>query len=460
MPDNKLTAKLGLDTTEYDRKLDQAEKGMGGFGTSMKGIAGKVSIAIGGITAALAVVKKGIDQTDGSSDKFTASVGLLEGAWQGFWRTVWSGDWGALILNIHNTAEATRDLKEAQDSLGMIMASNTIRKARVRGSLYQNILGATESTDPAAKKEFINAAIADQKELTSINVEEINKRLQVNEDFYKKIMGYDNKYSDFMIKTVREISGNWEHFFGKDSVWEEGMRARIASLEYLVQFYPEKNLELSQLKQALFVFEDFKTLQEGLKPDEFEDYIKLIGELFAAYAQGDQDLITLERRLANVNKKFEEQAEIIRQEGPSAVDTSHLTSYIKLTPTETNKNIEAADEMTKALISQQDAVDILSDSFMALFDKTGDGFDDMIDTMIQGIERLIAEMLAKELVKLIMEYFGGDSSLLDIFGSIGGGSSSGSTGGTPSGAGGGSLDYLGVAGEISGKDLKLVARRW
>ena len=64
--------------------------------------------------------------------------------------------------------------------------------------------------------------------------------------------------------------------------------------------------------------------------------------------------------------------------------------------------IQQTEELTAALQAQYEAVNILSSSFTALFDSTGDGFQNMIDTMIAGLKRLIAEYLAKAAVLTLL----------------------------------------------------------
>lgn len=470
MADQKLTAKLGLDTSEYDSKLNKAQQGAQNFGTGLRSVAGKVSVAFAAIAGAFAVVRKGIDQTEMSSDQWEKTTGLLEGAWQGFWRTVWSGDWDKLISNIRNSAEATRDFKDAADGLKMIFASNTIKKARLEGDLQSAVLGAAETADPAKRKEYFSQAIEAQKSLTQITVSEIQQRLKLNEDFYKKVMGYDDKYSDLMIEKIKEIAGNYEYWFGPDSVALEGLKRSISQAEFKksAQFRPEDiakyDQQIFQYKQTLNILEDFKTLENEMGPDKFRDYVMLIGEYFAAIAKGDQDLVMLNRRLTQANKIIGKDA-ATRNTSFSDIpyaDIKHLSPSQGLMPYGPEKidaDIYKLSEMEDALISEQQAVNMLSDAFMELFQGSEDGFRNMIDSMIQGIEQLVAEILAKKLVSLIGDYFGGSGSFVSGIKNIVS-NATGSLGGTSSGVSGKSMDYLNVSGEISGRDIKLSNARW
>jgi hypothetical protein len=57
--------------------------------------------------------------------------------------------------------------------------------------------------------------------------------------------------------------------------------------------------------------------------------------------------------------------------------------------------VTAVEDMTNALMLQNEAINILTNGFDTLFSSAGEGFKGMIDTMIDGMKRLVAEYLAK-----------------------------------------------------------------
>ena len=64
--------------------------------------------------------------------------------------------------------------------------------------------------------------------------------------------------------------------------------------------------------------------------------------------------------------------------------------------------VTAVTDMTDALMLQGEAINILTNSFDTLFSSAGEGFKGMIDTMIDGMKRLVAEYLAKAAVFLLI----------------------------------------------------------
>jgi hypothetical protein len=102
-------------------------------------------------------------------------------------------------------------------------------------------------------------------------------------------------------------------------------------------------------------------------------------------------------------------------------------------PSESEKELANIGAVTEELQNQQVAVDILANSFDALFTSTEDGFKAMIDSIIKSIERLISELLARVVVLTILNILTGGAAsfgtvLKAAFG-IGGG------GGVPIGQG-------------------------
>lgn len=121
---------------------------------------------------------------------------------------------------------------------------------------------------------------------------------------------------------------------------------------------------------------------------------------------------------------------------------------------------KSVEELTNGLLTQNQAVGILSDSFMGFFTDAQTGWKNMIDTFSQAINRFLADMAAKAALWLILDLVtGGTAGTLKSF--VLPQLSKVATGGTSSQA----LDLTGqnvnVGGDfkISGKDLALSLRR-
>ena len=166
-------------------------------------------------------------------------------------------------------------------------------------------------TDPGAKRELMEEAKMLQKSITAITLEEKEKKLKITEDYYTKISGYDEEYSKYMISQIRKMAGNWEYWFGENSVAAEGIKKRLSSLKYFSQttgLTESQEKEQRDLRLTLNVMEDFQRLQAGMKPDKFREYIKTIAELNTTIAEGDTALRALERTTSNIVDNSAEEA--------------------------------------------------------------------------------------------------------------------------------------------------------
>jgi hypothetical protein len=122
------------------------------------------------------------------------------------------------------------------------------------------------------------------------------------------------------------------------------------------------------------------------------------------------------------------------------------------------------EDLTNALYYQAEAVNILSNGFSQLFSSTGNGFQGMIDTIIEGIKRMVAELLAKAailtLIRVLLPGPGpavnATTGLMNMFGSglFSGGGSAGNVGGIVSQG-----VNVNVQGVIKGKDIALSLMR-
>lgn len=117
------------------------------------------------------------------------------------------------------------------------------------------------------------------------------------------------------------------------------------------------------------------------------------------------------------------------------------------------------EDMTEALMLQNDAINILTNGFDTLFSSTENGFNNMIDTIIDGLKRLAAEYLAKAVIfTLIRSLFPGSGLAVmatqNLWNMGIGGKATGGLGGFQS-----QPLNVNVVGSIRGKDIALALRR-
>jgi len=131
--------------------------------------------------------------------------------------------------------------------------------------------------------------------------------------------------------------------------------------------------------------------------------------------------------------------------------------------------IKDTEEISQALERQQEIVAGLTDAFQSMFSNVGEGFDGMVDSMIDSLQRWITQLLSKAAVLMLIRTIfpgtamGADATtgLMGMFGSgmFSGGGIKPSVG-SLSGIGSASSSPLKVIGKISGRDIYLSASRY
>ena len=67
------------------------------------------------------------------------------------------------------------------------------------------------------------------------------------------------------------------------------------------------------------------------------------------------------------------------------------------------KKQDLIQKLTRNLLDQNDAINILADSFMGFFDNAQKGWQNMLDTFSNALNRFLAEMAAKLALSVIMD---------------------------------------------------------
>ena len=267
------------------------------------GALGKIITTGGIVTGAIALIKKGIESTEGSANTLKEEIALLSGGIQGFFHTALSGDWKNIINNITTTAKATKDLTAAEIELEHIKAGQDYAKDQLEFLKNEAIVKANESKDAADRKKYLEDAIDYQKQITAINIDELTKRSGLDEDYYRKLAGEDKDYFDQFIKRVPEIAKHYEIQFAL----MDGYKKRLEELNYLqtAQFgglTEAQKKEKNYYQLLVYNLEDYKTLQNDLsKPGQWDKFINGLGAITMAGAEGEAALKRLTKQLTTTD---------------------------------------------------------------------------------------------------------------------------------------------------------------
>ena len=128
-----LTNKLNTANQRINYFKNKAKKNKGEaeiFNNLIKG-ASKFLPAIGAATAAQQVFQGTINTTQTAGDSWAVTTATMQGALEGFYRTIGTGDWSNFLDNILTSAAAARELTKDLDELGEHYISAKLKNAEI-----------------------------------------------------------------------------------------------------------------------------------------------------------------------------------------------------------------------------------------------------------------------------------------------------------------------------------------
>jgi hypothetical protein len=533
MAEQKLNAKLGADTSEFDRKLKTAEAGVNKFGSALS-FAAKAALATFSVGVIVNFTKESIklaSVAEGIKDAFQtlAKPGLLNDLQKATRGTVDDVKLMQKAIQARNfkipleelatyfqfatnraiqTGESVDYLVDSiitgigrksvlvMDNLGISAAQlqEEVKKTgdfgRAAGEIIKRELEkAGEVVDTTATKfATLGASIKNIKTA-------LGERI-IESQFFQDVIGGLNIVAGKLEAKPGQFAGlSKEQLEAEKTNKQSGYEAQISRLGE-IQGKINDLIEKSPIAKYTQQYRDLKKQLSDteVSAEDYKNQVSEINGLLKVLNSSTEDLggtnedtgLTIDQIISKLReeareaKKVAEALSILKKEiggeAPSKAYVPGLPSLGSTLPESgglrgqaphiqeqydylldiqqaIQRNIEAEDAMTQAMMRQEYAVDMLADGFQAMFSNTEDGFQAMIDSMIAGIQRLIAEMLAKKIVGGFSDYFLGNYS-----GLIGGGWESGQVNKVLS-PGYGDLN-VNVKGEISGKDLKWTSKRW
>jgi hypothetical protein len=536
MAEQKLNAKLGADTSEFDRKLKTAEAGVNKFGSALS-FAAKAALATFSVGAIVNFTKESIklaSVAEGIKDAFQtlAKPGLLNDLQKATRGTVDDVKLMQKAIQARNfkipleelatyfqfatnraiqTGESVDYLVDSiitgigrksvlvMDNLGIsaVQLQEEVKKTgdfgRAAGEIIKRELEkAGEVVDTTATKfATLGASIKNIKTA-------LGERI-IESQFFQDVIGGLNIVAGKLEAKPGQFAGlSKEQLEAEKTNKQSGYEAQISRLGE-IQGKINDLIEKSSIAKYTQQYRDLKKQLSDteVSAEDYKNQVSEINGLLKVLNSSTEDLgginkdtgITIDaiisklREEAREAKKVAEALSILKKEiggeAPSKAYVPGLPSLGSTLPEsgglrgqaphiqeqyeaglDLNRMIAAnaaeEEKMTQALMRQDYAVGVLADSFSSLFSSTGDGFNDMIDTMIAGIERLIAEMLANKVMDLIGGYFTGSEGMTLYNPWSSGGKSGVNKVLSPSY---GQVDVK-VSGNISGKDMKWVSKRW
>jgi hypothetical protein len=402
---DRLEARLGLNTDDFDKGVNKAKGSVNSFSGELAGLGSALTIGM----FALNGLKNAFIETEAGAQLLLQTGAVVK---QFFRDLAFLSKPGVLGFDLSNLKEAAKIARE----------SNEIKIGARRDQLDQK--------DIETQIKTLTFESISEKNITK-KIEKLKevKRLQ---EGLSTLMAISAKKEETSIISQLAQPGN----ITNPKLWDEltAKQLEIKDIEGRVIEYRKIEQQITQL-----------TLQQQ---KELTEQVRLQGQ----YLETGYKLEPIKGRTAP------------RGDYGIGQTFSH-PGLNKLNPAVADP-IKMAKVLNQELASQQELLGALADKFAGFFSGVNLGFQGMVDGVITGIKRVVTELMAKAAILAILGMIFPASGIFDNFGKMlfgdTGGLFKGKSGGGNSGVGNiiptGGLK-LTVDGVISGKDLALVARR-
>jgi len=498
MADEKLKAKLGLDNSEFKRGLKDSENQLSKMSVGMK----RLGVALGAVFSVSAITNFAKKAAVAYDEEIKASQSLLvalkgrkdiqesliDQATELQKKTLFADDQTimaasrmAMVIGDNEIAikrliPLVQDLAQAKFEGNLVTAADLVAKSIGSGTNALarygiQIEGAVGSVDRLESAIYgLNKQVGGQAEaaakvgLGSVTIlknawgdltEQIGKAI-IESKAFNKIIDTLKKAVDALTKDTVEVNDPYALWRGIDKSTAENLKKQV--LEQIRYFESIENgqASLQFWKEGLEVLDgiinattpDIQVQAQEIEnlSDTAEEAAKKLEQLKKA-----NELFNLE----NFGGSYSIAGAVANEEGPIGRGWLKGGKTLAGAP----ESLTAINDMTDALILQEEAINILTNGFDTLFSSAENGFANMVDTMIDGMKRLVAEYLAKAVIfGLIRALFPGSglaTMATENLWNMGlGGKATGGLGGFQS-----KPLNVNVVGSIRGKDIALALRR-
>lgn len=436
-----LKAILGLDKTKYDQGLNAVERRTNAFANGLKKLAGFMAAAFS-VTAVLGFFKsalQGYDQQAKAEQKLLVALkgrediqkNLIRQA-QSLQRITLFGDEQsieaaarlAMLLGDNETAikrllPLVQDLATAKFEGNLVTAAEMVAKSVGSSTNALSRYGITiEGTVGSAGRlesaiEALNKQVGGQaeaaarvgigaftqlKNIISDLKEEVGAKM-IEKSWVQDLFDWGRKFVEiYQQPETGFFKGIWQAWF-KPNETIAAIHAQEKGVDDLTEGTKVYERTIADLRSEI---EDYKsqieetTISDQTRRNELLKQIQETENLI-------KKLTTLQRKLIEIEKITIKPPTVSK--GTRAVPG--IQPFGGTEATDAEIAARQIDEMTEALKEQQAAVSILSSAFDTLFTSTEDHFKNMIESIISGLKRLVAELLARAAVLTLLNVLTG-----------------------------------------------------
>ena len=213
MAEKKLTAKLGLDDSEFKKKLADSNNSVSQFGGKLSGLG--AAIGIGSITAAFTLIKKGIDTSGDASDRLSFKIEGIQGAFRALAQNIVSLDFSRSFKDAYEAAydlaEAMDDIQDQTLSVSILDSKNAVTLARLRNDLRDSDLSTAQRLAKEKEiKDIIEKELVTRQHITDQSLAAVNAsnamKYGITTDQANLYLEYLTNYADFTDEQRKQLA--------------------------------------------------------------------------------------------------------------------------------------------------------------------------------------------------------------------------------------------------------------
>jgi len=277
MAEKKLTAKLGIDSKEFDQGLKKASGKADEFGGKVNKMGGMIAAAIGagGVAMAFKTLKGIFESTQLTGDVLEQKIAGIQAVAASAAQNIANLDWSVSLRDAKRAAEeyaaVLDDLGDRQRSIQIISAKNSAEAAKLRGILRNSTLSETERLDATEK-------------LKDLSEEEIKLRGDAAQEALNGIINQNvEKYKGLKLtledaKAVNDFVQNYAYFTKEQ---QEALTAAQLQQKYLDTFVSQSQYISKGYGTSVDYAHELAAAQKKLAeltsqvPPELQKYIAL-----------------------------------------------------------------------------------------------------------------------------------------------------------------------------------------
>jgi hypothetical protein len=413
---------------DYEAKIDAMKKKNDGFIAGFKKASVSFAAAGATITAALALVKVGMEATGGGADKLVEITSTLRGGFQEFARAIAELDFTNFIRGIRDAAIASGEWASAQDRVNTRISDFQLLSSKMAGRVAElrskKAMGIITKDESLELLDMLKKQEVYQKAIYADAIKDVGEYISTKTGLDKKLFdrleqgieeraALGDKDLEYIKQQYKDKEQELKRQFKDVTVWMTGptglpQKISVASAEFnaaMGQWIGTlSGPELAQLTEDTFL--------DPAKWNQLVGYYVKRNELTTEYAG-------LETRAARAGG-LAKGAGATTGHGTENIIPGTMTPAGMPSLSQIEKSNQLMTQSTQILYDYNQLAGELSNTFEGLFSAGLQGWDAFGKAALQAIEQIIVKLAALAATYLILSLIPGFAEFMKLAGGFAG----------------------------------------